>query len=80
MWNALPNGRRASCYNVWSGHRRNLTMFRARQREDLTSAFRLLADGVLTAHIAARLPLTGAAAAMERAESHTAYGKVILVP
>jgi hypothetical protein len=40
----------------------------------------LLADGVLTAHIAARLPLASAREAMELAESHTVYGKVILLP
>jgi NADPH2:quinone reductase len=79
VWNVLPNGRRASFYNVWSGHLRNVTRFRARQREDLTSVFRLLADGVLTAHVAARLPLTSATQALELAESHTVYGKVILV-
>jgi hypothetical protein len=37
-------------------------------------------DGVLTGHVAVRLPLTSATAAMELAESHTVYGKVILVP
>jgi NADPH2:quinone reductase len=80
VWNLLPNGRHASFYNVWTGHLRNLTAFRARQREDLASVFRLLADGVLTAHVAARIPLTSATQAMELAESHTVYGKVILVP
>jgi NADPH:quinone reductase-like Zn-dependent oxidoreductase len=80
VWNLLPNRRHAKFYNVWSGHLRNLTAFRARQREDLTAVFRLLADGVLTAHVAARLPLTSATEALELAESHTVYGKVILVP
>lgn len=39
----------------------------------------LLNDGILTPRIAARLPLT-AAQAMELAESHTAYGKIVLIP
>lgn len=40
----------------------------------------LLGRGVLVPQIAARLPLTSAAEAMELAESHTAYGKIVLVP
>ena len=40
----------------------------------------LLADGALTAHIAARLPLSDAAAALQLAESRTVFGKVVLVP
>lgn len=40
----------------------------------------LLADGSLTANIAARFPLTGIVEAMELAESRTLDGKVILLP
>ncbi len=40
----------------------------------------LLKDGALTPQIAARLPLTAASQAMELAESHTAYGKIVLIP
>jgi len=40
----------------------------------------LLADGVLTAHVAARLPLAQAREALELAESRTVYGKVTLLP
>lgn len=40
----------------------------------------LLNDGSLTPQIAARLPLTAAGQAMELAESHTAYGKIVLIP
>ncbi len=39
----------------------------------------LLRDGVLTAQIAARIPLTEAARALELVESRTVLGKVILV-
>jgi NADPH:quinone reductase-like Zn-dependent oxidoreductase len=56
--------------------------FRARIRADLTRVFGLLRDGVLTAKIAARYPLTEVAAAMELSESsgRTTLGKIILVP
>jgi NADPH:quinone reductase-like Zn-dependent oxidoreductase len=40
----------------------------------------LLRDGALTAQVAAKMPLTEVAAAMELAESHTVVGKVILEP
>ncbi len=79
-WNALPNGHRATFYDVWAGHRRHPEVFRARVRQDLTTVLNLLADGVLTAHVAARLPLAQAREAMELAESRTVYGKVTLLP
>lgn len=79
-WNALPNGRRARIYNVWAGHRRDRAAFRARTRDDLTAVLGLLASGVLTAQIAARLPLASAAQAMELAESRAVPGKIILLP
>ena len=80
LWNYLPTGRRASFYNVWGGHRANPARFWARLRSDLGQVLALLRDGVLTAQVGARMPLTEAAAAMELAESHTAVGKVILEP
>ena len=40
----------------------------------------LVEQGVLTANIAARFPLTEAAAALALAESRTLNGKVILLP
>lgn len=78
-WNLLPNRRRAMFFNIWSGLRRRDDFYR-RLREDLTAVFDLLAAGALTAQVAARLPLTEAAAAMELAESRTVVGKVVLVP
>ena len=39
----------------------------------------LLADGVIKAQVAARLPLTDAVAAMQLAESGNVTGKVVLV-
>jgi NADPH:quinone reductase-like Zn-dependent oxidoreductase len=77
-WNVLPNRRRATFYNVWGGSRVRPAAFRARLRQDLTAVFTLLADGVLTAQIAARLPLAEIAEAMRMAEARTVAGKVIL--
>ncbi|SDD46581.1 medium chain dehydrogenase/reductase family protein [Auraticoccus monumenti] len=79
LWNALPNRRRATFYDLWAG-RRKADRFRARLREDLGQVLALLADGTLTAQVAARLPLTEAAAALALAESRTVVGKVVLVP
>jgi NADPH:quinone reductase-like Zn-dependent oxidoreductase len=80
LWNYLPTGRHASFYNVWGGHRRNPARFWAQLRADLGQVLALLRDGVLTAQVAARMPLTEVTAAMELAESHTVVGKVILEP
>ena len=79
-WNALPNGLAAGFYNVWTGHRIRPTRFRTRLHEDLTTVLNLLADGTLTAQVAARFPLAEATQAMELAESHTVLGKAVLIP
>jgi len=79
-WNALPNGRRASFYDVWSGKRLRPARFRARLHEDMGVVLGLLADGVLTAEVGATFPLTDASEAMRVAESHTVRGKVVLIP
>ena len=79
LWNVLPNGHRATFFNIWTGAR-NATAFKGRLREDLTEVFKLLADGTLKAQVAARIPLADAPAAMKLAESGTVAGKVILVP
>jgi NADPH:quinone reductase-like Zn-dependent oxidoreductase len=78
-WNLLPNGRSARFYNFWAGRRR-IDAFRARLREDLTTVLGLLADGVLTAQVAARFPLSEAGSALALAESRTVSGKVVIVP
>jgi NADPH:quinone reductase-like Zn-dependent oxidoreductase len=86
FWNYLPTRRHASFYNVWAGAGKpdsaKRDAFRARLRTDLSYLFGLLADGTLTAKIAARYPLAEVAAAMELAESsrRTPLGKIILVP
>ncbi len=79
-WNMLPNGHAVSFYNVWTGHRTRPTRFRARLHQDLTTVLNLLADGALTAQVAARFSLSQVAQALELAESHTALGKVVLIP
>ena len=78
-WNVLPNGHSATFFNIWTGRRRRAA-FQARLREDLTAVFGLLADGAITAQIAARIPLTEASEALRLAESGTVTGKVVLVP
>jgi NADPH:quinone reductase-like Zn-dependent oxidoreductase len=78
--NALPNGRSATFYDLWSGHRSRPARFRRHLEEDLGQVFALLADGTITANVAARYPLADAAEAFTLAESRTLNGKVILVP
>lgn len=80
LWNVLPNGRAASFYNFWAGRRLRTDAFRARLRDDLTTVLTLLADGVLTAQVAGRFPLSDAASALALAESRTVAGKVVIVP
>ncbi|WP_369244085.1 medium chain dehydrogenase/reductase family protein [Streptomyces sp. R41] len=79
LWKLLPNGRRTHFYNIWAGKRR-AAAFHDRLRTDLGHVFALLADGSITAQVAARIPLSQAAEAMRLAESGTVTGKVILVP
>ncbi|WP_406442239.1 medium chain dehydrogenase/reductase family protein [Streptomyces sp. NBC_00631] len=79
LWDALPNGRHASFFNVWAGARKK-DSFRARLRADLTEVLDALRRGDIDAPIAARLPLARVAEAMRLAESGTVAGKVILTP
>lgn len=80
VWTALPNGRRASFYDFWSGKTITPRVFRRRQHEDLGRVLDLLAQGVITPYIAARFPLNEVVQAMELAESRTVMGKVVLIP
>ncbi|MEV6604040.1 medium chain dehydrogenase/reductase family protein [Kutzneria sp. NPDC051319] len=79
VWNVLPNRRRASFFNIWTGSRKP-EAFHRRLREDLTAVFALLADGTLRPQVAAEIPLAEASAALRLAESGTVTGKVVLVP
>lgn len=56
-WNALPDGRASSFCSVWTGSLLRPARSRARLRADLTAVPGLLADGTLTAQVAARVPL-----------------------
>jgi NADPH:quinone reductase-like Zn-dependent oxidoreductase len=78
-WNALPNGRSASFFNIWAGLR-NKAKFQAMLRHDLAQVFALLANGTLRPQVAARIPLTDIAIAMRLAESGTVTGKIVLTP
>ena len=80
LWNALPNGHRATFYDLWSGHTVRAARFRRHLTEDLGHLFALLADGTLQPVVAARFPLAQAGAALALAESRTVSGKVILLP
>ena len=80
LWSLLPNRRRALFYNFWGGKLVRPARFRKRLASDLTDVLSLLADGSLTPHVAARIPLREASRAMTLAESRTIYGKVVLVP
>jgi NADPH:quinone reductase-like Zn-dependent oxidoreductase len=79
LWNALPNGRRATFFNLWAGARRR-DRFRAQLRRDLGEVLRLLQQGAIDAQIARRFPLRDAGQALRYAEQGSIVGKVILEP
>ena len=80
VWNVLPNGRRATFFNLWKGHRFRRDRFRAELRSDLERVMALLAEGAITPQIAARYPLEQAAEALRFAEAGGNTGKVLLLP
>jgi NADPH:quinone reductase-like Zn-dependent oxidoreductase len=80
LWGLLPNGRRATFYNVWAGKIIRPARFRARLASDLTQVLAMVADGTVTTHVAARIPLAEAAKALSLAGSGTVSGKVVLTP
>jgi NADPH2:quinone reductase len=81
LWTLQPNhGRRALFYNFWSGKRIRPQRFRRHLAADLTSLTQLLAAGIITPYIAARIPLSEASRAMTLADSRTVHGKVVLLP
>lgn len=79
-WSVLPNGKRATFYDLWSGHSLRKARFRARLTEDLGRVLELLDHGVLQPVIAARYPLAEIAAALTLAESRTVTGKIVILP
>ena len=78
FWSLLPNRRRALFYNFWGGKHVRPTTFRQHLATDLTYVLNLLADGHITPHVAARIPLQEASKAMTIAESRTVYGKIVI--
>jgi NADPH:quinone reductase-like Zn-dependent oxidoreductase len=79
-WNLLPNGRRATFFNLWAGKARNPDRYRTELHSDLGEVFDLLAKGEITAQVAGVFPLSQAADALRYAESGGVTGKVVLVP
>src|SRR3954453_5240229 len=79
VWNVLPNGRSAHFFNLWAGRRLRPARYRAQVREDLAGLFALLREGRISAQVAARFPLTDAAAALRFAEQGGNTGKVALI-
>ena len=78
-WNLLPNGRRATFFDIWAGHR-DLDTYRRRLAADLQTLFAHLAARDLDAPIDSIYPLDQAAAALRRAEQGGLAGKILLVP
>jgi NADPH:quinone reductase-like Zn-dependent oxidoreductase len=80
LWSALPNGgRSARFYNFWGGKATRPRRFRARLAADLHAVLDLLAQGAITAHVGARLPLADAGRALAMADSRAVYGKILLL-
>lgn len=78
LWNALPNGRRASFFDYWAGLRRPAAFY-ARQRVAFARVLELLEARALEPQVAARFPLTQTVEAFRLAESRTVAGKVAIV-
>jgi NADPH:quinone reductase-like Zn-dependent oxidoreductase len=72
LWNALPNGKRATFYFV----KRWPKLF----GQDLSMVLSLLAEGKIEARVARRLPLERASEALGLLASGKVSGKVVLVP
>ena len=78
-WNLLPNGRHATFFDIWHGHR-DLDTYRRRLAADLQTLFAHLAAGDIDAPIDSVYPLEQAAVALRRAEQGGLAGKILLVP
>jgi NADPH2:quinone reductase len=80
VWQVLPNGRRATFFNLWKGARFRRDRFRTRLREDLGQVMELLRQGAVAPRIAARFGLEDAAEALRFAEAGGFTGKVLILP
>ena len=79
-WNLLPNGRSASFFNLWAGHRFRRNRFRRELRFDLGQVLELVRQGAIEPQIAARFGLEQAADALRFAEAGGFTGKVLILP
>jgi NADPH:quinone reductase-like Zn-dependent oxidoreductase len=80
LWSLVPNGRRATFYNFWGGKIIRPKRFHDRLASDLAHVLHMVAEGTVTTHIAARLPLAQASKALSLAGSGTVSGKIVLTP
>lgn len=76
LWNALPNGKGAAFYTIYTLKKRHREWF----REDLALLLGLLAEGRVRPVVAERLPLEGVVRAHGLMEGAGARGKLVLLP
>ena len=80
VWNVLPNGRKATFFNLWAGHRFRRDALPRAAAGGPGHVLALLAEGAITPQIAARFGLEQAAEALRFAEAGGNTGKVLLLP
>ena len=81
VWNPLPNGRKATFFNLWAGQRLPPRALSAQLREDLTQSSTRSATARSRRRSRATLPARrDAAAALRYAEAGGFTGKVVLLP
>lgn len=76
LWNALPNGKKASFYVIIRSKKKHPEWF----EKDLALLLGLLAEGRIKPVVAERLPLEGIVRAHELMENAGVRGKLILLP
>lgn len=76
LWNAAPNGKKATFYSITGVKKKHPEWF----REDLATLFDLLAKGQIKPIIAARFPLEDVVRAHELLENGEVQGKIVLIP
>lgn len=76
LWNALPNGKRASFYSIGAMRARHPEWFRA----DLKLLFAMLAARTIAPRVAERISFEGVADAHRRLDAGGLEGKVVLCP
>ncbi len=76
VWNALPNGKRATFYSINSMRGRHPEWF----RDDLGALLSLLANGKIEPRVAERIGFDAVAEAHRKLERGGLEGKIVLVP